>query len=62
MSRPKRLVRVRASAVRVGDVVHLGHAVIRVQHIYKGGGRLSFITDGGFPLDVEPSSALNVLR
>lgn len=53
---------VRASLVRVGDVVSLPHVSFRVQHVYKGGGRLTFITDGGFPLDVDPSTIFSVLR
>lgn len=63
MSRAKkRLVKLRASAVRPGDTVHLGRAVFRVQHVYKGGGRLSFITSGGFPVDIDPSLVVLVLR
>lgn len=63
MSRPKkRLVMVEASRVKVGDVVTLPHMTFRVRHIYKGGGRLSFITDAGFPLDVDPYAVFAVLR
>lgn len=62
MSRPKRLVMVQASRVKVGDTVTLPHVSFRVQRVYKGGGRLSFITDGGFPLDLDPYSMVAVLR
>lgn len=63
MSRSKRVLLVRASSVRVGDVVTLAHGVaVCVQKVYKGGGRLSFITSGGAPVDVDPFSVLRVLR
>lgn len=62
MSRARRLVTVRASLVRVGDVVTLPHTSFKVRHIYKGGGRLTFITDGGFPVDVDPYTVFSVLR
>lgn len=58
----RRFALLRASLVRVGDLVALPHAAFRVQHVYKGAGRLSFITDAGFPVDIEPSAVVKVLR
>lgn len=57
-----RLIVVRASLVRVGDVVALPHASFKVRHIYSGGGRLTFITDRGFPVDIDPYGVLSVMR
>lgn len=58
----RRLVTVRASAVRAGDVVKLERVSFLVQRVLKGRGRLSFITDAGFPVDIEPYSVVSVLR
>lgn len=57
-----RMLLVRVSLVRIGDVVALPHISFSVQHVYKGGGRVSLITDKGFPLDFDSSQIVSVLR
>lgn len=57
-----RMLLVRVSLVRVGDLVALPHVAFSVQQVYKGGGRVSLVTDKGFPLDFDSSQIVSVLR
>ena len=58
----RRVTHIRASALRVGDVVRLALVVVVVQKVYRSRGRVSVITDGGFPVDFESCEVLAVLR
>lgn len=58
----RRMQLIRAALVRVGDWVSMPSASFRVQHVYRGGGRLSFVTEAGYPVDVDPSIIVAVLR
>lgn len=58
----RRIVQVRASALRVGDVVRLSLVSVLVQAVYRAKGRVSVITAGGVPVDFEGCEVLTVLR
>ena len=58
----KRITHVRASAVRVGDVVRLPLVSVVVQAVYRARGRVAVITSEGYPVDFESGDLLTVLR
>ncbi len=57
----RRVQIVRAGKLKPGDTVALPHATFTVQHVYKGGGRVSVITLAGFPVDLDAAELVNVL-
>lgn len=56
------MTHVRASALRVGDVVRLELVSVVVQAVYKAKNRVSVITAGGYPVDFDACALLVVLR
>lgn len=58
----RRIVQIRASALRVGDVVKLALVSVAVQRVYRASGRVSVITTGGVPVDFDSCDVLTVLR
>jgi hypothetical protein len=58
----RRVQIVRAEKLQPGDMVALPHVTFTVQHVYKGGGRVSVITLAGFPVDLDVSQVVSVLR
>lgn len=53
---------IRVCLVRVGDLVSLPHVAFSVQQVYKGGGRVSLVTDRGFPVDFDAAEVVSVIR
>lgn len=58
----KRIREIRASGVRVGDVVRVLGSVFRVQYVLRGGGRVTFITENGLPVEFTGYERVSVLR
>lgn len=58
----RRVGQVRASALRVGDVVKLPLVSVIVQAVHVAKNRVSIITEAGYPVDFEGCEVLTVLR
>lgn len=58
----KRIREIRASSVRVGDVVRVLGSVFHVQYVLRGGGRVTFITESGLPVEFNGYERVSVLR